>query len=568
MTPERGPRKGARSARTRMSTLPVWAPALALSLALTLLGPALLPGWVTAAQWGVPTARSAAVQPLAAVERLEAPIVDIVAVQAEDAARERAGEPPRYAIANAVDITPETGGTWEILADGTLLWRLRIESPGALSLNLGFKQYRMPPGARLCLYPSGDDSRSLAFDARDNKAHGQLWTPVVLAAEIVVEMTLPAPSRHDYLLDLTSVNVGYRFFGEPPAAKSGVCNVDVVCPVADPWRLEIPAVGVLSVSGMLTCSGFLVNNTAKDQRPFFMTANHCGVVLANAATVVVYWNFQSPVCGERGGGSMAEFQSGSTFRAGNALSDFTLVELDDPVNPAFKPSYAGWERGPADPASGVVIHHPSVDEKSISFDNHPLETTSYYGTVVPGDGTHLRVIAYDLGSTEPGSSGSPLFDQNHHAVGQLHGGDAACGNNLSDYYGRLYLSWTGGGTPDTRLSDWLDPLGTGAMNLDTLAPWAPIGETVQLGPEPNPIDPNDAQTGIVFDQTVAGVARLAIYDVRGRLVRELQADRSPGRNSLHWDGRDGAGRAAASGVYLYRLEVGGQEFSGKLALVR
>ncbi len=69
-------------------------------------------------------------------------------------------------------------------------------------------------------------------------------------------------------------------------------------------------------------------------------------------------------------------------------------------------------------------------------------------------------------------------------------------------------------------------------------------------------------------RAVAGVARLAIYAVRGRLVRELQADLSPGRNFLHWDGRDRAGRAAASGVYLYRLEAGGQEFSGKLALVR
>ncbi|HNU83421.1 MAG TPA: T9SS C-terminal target domain-containing protein, partial [Thermoanaerobaculia bacterium] len=61
-------------------------------------------------------------------------------------------------------------------------------------------------------------------------------------------------------------------------------------------------------------------------------------------------------------------------------------------------------------------------------------------------------------TTEPGSSGSPLFDPNHRIVGQLHGGSAACGNNLSDYYGRFSVSWTGGGSNTSRLSNWLDPL--------------------------------------------------------------------------------------------------------------
>jgi hypothetical protein len=73
--------------------------------------------------------------------------------------------------------------------------------------------------------------------------------------------------------------------------------------------------------------------------------------------------------------------------------------------------------------------------------------------------------------TEPGSSGSPMFDENHRAIGQLHGGLSACGatgDSLSDCYGRISTSWTGGGTSATRLSDWLDPLNTGALNLDTI----------------------------------------------------------------------------------------------------
>ena len=52
--------------------------------------------------------------------------------------------------------------------------------------------------------------------------------------------------------------------------------------------------------------------------------------------------------------------------------------------------------------------------------------------------------AWDEGVTEPGSSGSPLFDQNGRIIGQLYGGSAACQGtsaNGYDYYGRLGVSW-------------------------------------------------------------------------------------------------------------------------------
>ena len=69
----------------------------------------------------------------------------------------------------------------------------------------------------------------------------------------------------------------------------------------------------------------------------------------------------------------------------------------------------------------------------------------------PGSGSaYLRVNDWDLGTTEPGSSGSPLFDPDHCIVGQLFGGFAACSNDLEDWYGRFYVSWTGGGTSDSR----------------------------------------------------------------------------------------------------------------------
>src|SRR5690606_13115326 len=76
---------------------------------------------------------------------------------------------------------------------------------------------------------------------------------------------------------------------------------------------------------------------------------------------------------------------------------------------------------------------------------------------------------WDLGTTEGGSSGSGLWNEAGLLIGQLHGGYAACNNDSPDWYGRLSVSWTGGGTSATRMSNHLDPSGTGAEMLQGIA---------------------------------------------------------------------------------------------------
>lgn len=431
----------------------------------------------------------------AAADRLTVSLPPAADLAAEDAARDADGLPWRYAVPEAVRATPDDHGAWTRLADGTRRWRLEVASPGAVSLNLGFSVYWLPAGATLTIGAAAGDVPPLVFDAGDNADHGELWTPVVPGDALIVELLVPPTADPEPLLELGFVNSGYRLFGQSPAAKSGACNVDVNCPEGDDWRDEIATVGLVSVEGSLTCTGALVNNTALDGTPYFLTANHCGISASRAPSVVVYWNFESPACGQHGGGSHDEFTSGSALRATWANTDFTLLELDEAPDTAFGVKYAGWNRAEAPPTAATCIHHPDSDEKSISFENDAVVPTSYLATATPGNGTHLRVIDWDLGTTEPGSSGSPLFDQDHLVVGQLHGGYAACGNSESDWYGRLHLSWEGGGTPDTRLSDWLDPGATGAVTVPLLDPAAgdyavtPAGAGSARGPVGGPFEP-------------------------------------------------------------------------------
>jgi hypothetical protein len=252
-----------------------------------------------------------------------------------------------------------------------------------------------------------------------------------------------------------------------------------------------------------------------------MTANHCGLSTSNSASLVVYFNFKSPTCGQQGGGSLAQFMTGATFLASGSSSDYALVEMSQPIDPAFEISFAGWDRSGDDLPEAIAIHHPSTDEMSISFENDPTTTTSYLSNPVPGNGTHIRVEDWDLGTTEGGSSGSPLFSPDHRVVGQLHGGYAACGNDESDWYGKLSVSWPG-------LSQYLDPLGTGTVTLDTYAPFeatmvvSPSGDAAFEGPVGGPFVPltvdyvisNNADVPLTFDAS-ADVAWVDVSPATG-----------------------------------------------------
>jgi len=86
---------------------------------------------------------------------------------------------------------------------------------------------------------------------------------------------------------------------------------------------------------------------------------------------------------------------------------------------------------------------------------------------------------------------------------------------------------------------------------------------------PNPFNPS---TTIQFDvepRNEHGEVDLSVYDVRGRVVRTLVS--SPiedGHHEIHWDGTDDRGEQLPSGIYVYRLKVGGESSARKMLLVR
>jgi subtilisin-like proprotein convertase family protein len=389
----------------------------------------------------------------------------------EDLLRELAGLPPRFALTNKTFINPENFGTWESLDNQKSVWRLDISSKNAKSLNLGFTQFNLPNSASLYIYSKDHEQVRGPFTGDAYNQAQELWTPVVLGDELRIELVVDKFERKDVFLILGSVNHGYRGFGvQDFAEKSGSCNVDVACSISEGWEDQIKSVAVISTGGRTFCTGFLVNNTSQDGRPLFMTANHCRINDSNAASLVSYWNYHNSTCrepssiasGSTGDGELDQFSTGATFRASGADSDFTIVEFNEDIDPEFDVFYSGWDARTEDPIASTAIHHPSTHEKRISFDYDPGTTTTYLSEGVTEGGTHIKVADWDVGTTEPGSSGSPLFDQNKRIVGQLHGGYAACGNDSADWYGRISYSWNFG------LKEVLDPGNTGELFVDGL----------------------------------------------------------------------------------------------------
>ena len=87
---------------------------------------------------------------------------------------------------------------------------------------------------------------------------------------------------------------------------------------------------------------------------------------------------------------------------------------------------------------------------------------------------------------------------------------------------------------------------------------------------PNPFNP---RTRIRFElaRGTPGRYTIAVHDASGRLLRVLEEGSDSGSGadrSVAWDGLDGVGRAAGSGVYVVRLTTERGSTSRKITLLR
>ena len=429
---------------------------------------------------GLPKSWSLSSDELSSVEANILPSFDLKAIKDEDKTNDYLFDKPwRFGYMHSVDYGFQDG-IWDVLDNGDRIWRILISSEGALSLNFIFDNLFIPKGGSLYLY-NDDQSDLLGAYTRDqNQESGVLGTWLVEGDSVWIEYYEPQNVTGQGTLHIAKATHGYRNADSFNQAKglndSGNCNLDVDCTIGEDWE-ELKehnkrSVGILLSGGSGFCTGALINNTQNDGTPYFLTADHC---YSNPASWAFRFGWISPntVCATTANSSNGPTNmtiSGASLRARDSGSDFALVEINSSIPEDWDRVFAGWDKSDNYPEFQIGIHHPSGDVMKVCRDDNPA-TKEVNGGAQTWEIVGGGVFAgWEIGVTEPGSSGSPLFDQEGRIIGQLYGGGAACSgtndNNQFDYYGRVGVSWEGSGTSSTRLRDWLDPQDSGNDTMD------------------------------------------------------------------------------------------------------
>lgn len=369
----------------------------------------------------------------------------------------------RYSVVQdlAVNIR-ESGIKTEISGKG-YIWRYQLTSSDAHSLGLLFSSFHLPEGSRLFIYDESQTRILGAFTHINNKASNKLAIAELNAQNAIIEYFEPYQPQFEGSLILGSVSQAYRDMSSFLAAATS--RVGINCPDGTEWQDEKHAVCRMTYQEGrygYYCTGFLVNNVLLDGTPYFMTANHCINNGAVAATLVTYFNYENSTC-TSGDASDVQTLSGSTLKSTSTVSDFSLLLLNEVPPVSYNAYLAGWDASTSTPQKGICIHHPSGTPKSISIDNNNPESYPYKinwdNTVTTLENTHWSV-KFDIGNTESGSSGSPLFDADSRVIGQLHGGDDA-----ESFYGKFSVSWDRNTLISAQLKAWLDPQNYGVKVL-------------------------------------------------------------------------------------------------------
>lgn len=397
--------------------------------------------------------------------------------------------PWRYGIERPLVLNMWQDGLWTELSDGSRIWRAAVRSPQALNLSINFSDFYLPQGSRLQLYNSGHSEVSQTLIGSQNRDSNMLGTWFVNGDTAWIEYYQPPNSSKSPRLEIGSIVHGYRMGEEnlsnPEGNRinsSGSCNYDVNCPIGADFDSQKDilkkSVAFVNLGNGYLCTAVLINNTKADKTPYLLTANHCLTYSDPALWSVRFnWISPSPVCGtgDKSGDLHNNFTiSGAALIANNSLSDFALVKLVEHIPESWDVAFAGWDNSDSDPLFEVGIHHPQGDIMKICRDDSGAKKMDANGTQVwlIGGGQHGTGNGWEIGTTESGSSGSPLFNEHGKIIGQLYAGEAGCFGNENnqnyDIYGRFGVSWNAGDSPETRLMDWLDPSMTGQTTIETL----------------------------------------------------------------------------------------------------
>jgi hypothetical protein len=344
-------------------------------------------------------------------------------------------------IPRIIDSSQAGTGTWSA-TQGLATWRYSVRVPTAVSLSFHAANIFLPASAQLKVLGGGS---TYIYRAKDIN-RSQLWSRIAKGDSLTMELTVAPKERRYVLLQIASVQAGYRGFGhavpdhpyytqlrqQARGASTSSCIVNYECDVTAANTGPGQATVAIIVGNAFQCSGTLINDVPRDGKPYVLTARHCengqpgGGFPAAAQNVVVYWDATSP-CGSALG---TLYDPGIVTQQGATTvveqQDAWLLLLSQP--PAASDAYfAGFDATGGAIQGGYTIHHAlSNDKQFTAWNGQAIAQTVAASTSIPVSFTSNFWDVVNLtGTIGPGASGSALFDQNNHLVGSLSLGSEA-----------------------------------------------------------------------------------------------------------------------------------------------
>ena len=414
--------------------------------------------------------------------------------------------PNVFAVPIETDLNPCNSGEWES-ADGFRVWRLALCSPNAFSLNATLSDFYIPADAQLSIY--GTDSSQLAATLTAEQNADVVPLPPVDGDMLVFEYVEPIDAEFQGMFNI--VQVAHDFKGVFAAADNAgsECQISIGSDLGVDWQDEQRAVCQIIIGGTTLCTGTLLAKTDGSCEPYVLTARHCVHTQKMAETCVFYFknddadNVQTVV-----GATLVAVKDND-----EGFLDFSLLKLKNSPD-GFGVYYAGWDASGDVPSGAVCIHHPASGGKQLAIDNDSLRVASYRNF---DENTFFNVEEWDVGTTEIGSSGAPIFDSNHRVVGILAGGDADCAYPMNDYFQMFAVCYDRYANETQQLKRWLNPDASNIVRIDGYYA-QPSGISENRACSAVSVYPNPAQNEIVILSDNQLIASVLITDMLGRAV--------------------------------------------------
>lgn len=354
-------------------------------------------------------------------------------------------------------------GEKEILGDTIEIWTLRIRVKEAECISIVFDTLILGMGDEMFIYSSKLDVIMGPFTSRITVTNTLYPTDLIESNDVIIEVHHRLSSNA-----LPSVSINSIIAGKYTKEEDNDCFIHVNCPCGNEWELQKKGTCMLMRLGEYSlspfASGVLLNNTSSDGTPYVLTDWHCteGSFSDLSLWVFRFYHWRLGCENSSPANNVTISYSGATLADrwpnDQVNNDLALVKINNTPTVEDGLFYCGWDISGSVPETSVLLSHPAVSGNymRIAISHNVINNGLWWKSI------------WSEGGAYGGSSGGPLFNQNHLVVGAHHGRSSNdCKANA--YAGKLSFSATHRGENGTYITSWLDPRNTGCYVLEGMS---------------------------------------------------------------------------------------------------